>query len=101
MPKGYFIPFTEKEEQKIKDEYLKKPVKRLADELGTTYGRIMRFLKRNNLEIPKALIEKRKKDSQRKKGDIPFNKGKKQKDFMTTEGIKKTRNFIKSFVPRN
>ena len=45
MPKGYYIPFTKEQEQKIKDEFLLKPVKRLADELGATYGRIMRFLK--------------------------------------------------------
>jgi hypothetical protein len=103
MPKGYFKPFTKKQEQKIKDEFLLKPVKRLARELGCTYGRIMRFLKKNNLEIPKALIEKRKLDSRKKKGDVPFNKGKKQIDYMTNEAIersKKTR-FKKGNKPHN
>ena len=70
-------------EQKIKDEFLLKPVKRLAGELNTSYGRIMRFLKRNGLEIPKTLIEQRKLDSRKKKGNIPFNKGKKQVEYMT------------------
>lgn len=103
MPKGYYIPFTKEQEQKIKDEFLLKPVKRLADELGTTYGRIMRFLKKNDLEIPKELIEKRKLDSRKKKGDIPFNKGKKQVDYMTSEAIERTKKtrFKKGNKPHN
>lgn len=103
MPKVYFKPFTPEDEQKIKDEFLLKPVKRLADELGTTYGRIMRFLKRNNLEIPKELVEKRKLDSQKKKGSVPFNKGKKQKEYMDSETIKKVAKtcFKKGNKPHN
>lgn len=103
MPKGYYIPFTKEQEQKIKDEFLIKPVKRLADELGTTYGRIMRFLKKNDLEIPKALIEQRKLDSRKKKGDIPFNKGKKQIEYMTPEAIERSRKttFKKGHIPHN
>ncbi len=103
MPKGHYIPFTKEQEQKIKDEYLAKPVKRLADELNTTYHRIMRFLKRNNLEIPKELIEKRKLESRIKKGNIPFNKSKKQTDYMTQEAIERTKKtrFKKGNIPHN
>ncbi|CAL2085039.1 HNH endonuclease signature motif containing protein [Tenacibaculum sp. 190524A02b] len=103
MPKGYYIQFTKEQEQKIKDQYLLKPVKRLADELGTTYGRIMRFLKKNDLEIPRELIEKRIKDSRKKKGDVPFNKGLKQEDYMTLESIEKTKatRFKKGNIPHN
>jgi hypothetical protein len=103
MPKGHFTPFTKQQEQKIKDEFLLKPVKRLADEVGCTYGRIMRFLKKNSLEIPKALIEQRKLDSRKKKGDVPFNKGKKQTDYMTTDAIKRTKKtrFKKGNEPHN
>ncbi len=103
MPKGYYKPFTESEEQKIKDEYLQKPVKRLADEVGCTFGRIMRFLKRNNLEIPKELVKQRQLDSRRKKGHIPFNKGKKQFEYMTAEGIKRASltRFKKGRTPHN
>ncbi len=103
MPRGHYIPFTKEQEQKIKDEYLSTPVKRLAGELNTTYGRIMRFLKRNNLEIPKELIEKRKLDSRIKKGTIPFNKGKKQADYMTQEAIERTKKtrFKKGNIPHN
>jgi len=103
MPKGYFKPFTKIEEQKIKDEFLLKPVKRLANELGVSFGRIMSFLKINDLEIPRELINQRIKDSRKKKGDIAFNKGKKQTDYMTTEAIeisKKTR-FKKGSLPYN
>lgn len=91
MPKGYFTPFTKQQEQKIKDEFLLKPVKRLADEVGCNYGRVIRFLKKNNLEIPKELIQQRKLDSRKKKGDVPFNKGKKQSDYMTEEAINRTK----------
>lgn len=103
MPKGYFTPFTETQKQTIKNEYLQKPVKRLADELNTTYGRIMRFLKKNDLEIPRELIEQRKLDSRKKKGDVPFNKGKKQTDYMTVDAIKRTKQtrFKKGNEPHN
>lgn len=103
MPKGYYKPFTKQQEQKIKDEFLLKPVKRLADEVGCTYGRIMRFLKKKNLEIPRELIEQRKKDSQKKKGSVPFNKGLKQSEYMTKEAIEKTKKtrFKKGQSPKN
>lgn len=103
MPKGHFMPFTKQQEVKIKNEFLLKPVKRLADEVGATYGRIMRFLKKNGLEIPKEVIEKRKKDSQKRKGDVPFNKGKKQIDYMSSEAIKRTQKtrFKKGNEPHN
>ena len=103
MPKGFFTPFTKQQERQIKKEFLLKPVQRLADELGCTYGRITRFLNRNNLEIPKALIEQRKLNSRRKKGDAPFNKGKKQIDYMTPEGIEKSKKtrFKKGRKPHN
>ena len=103
MPRGFFTPFTKQQEKQIKNEFLLKPVKRLADEIGCTYGRIMRFLKKNNLEIPRDLIEQIKLDSRKKKGDVPFNKGKKQVDYMTADSImksKKTR-FKKGLKPHN
>lgn len=103
MPSGKFIPFTKAQEQQIKDEFLLKPVKNLMGELGCSHSRIMRFLKINNLEIPKELIQKRKLNSCFKKGSIPFNKGKKQTEFMSAEGIlqtKKTR-FQKGREPHN
>lgn len=103
MPKGYYTPFTEDQENKIKKEFLLKPVKQLARETGCTFGRIMRFLAANNLEIPKEVIQKRKNDSLRKKGHVPFNKGLNQTDYMTPEAIEKTKKtrFKKGVVPLN
>ncbi len=103
MPKGYFKPFTEAQEEHIKNEYLNKPVKRLADELNASYGRIMRFLKNNGLEIPKEVIKQRKLDSRKKKGDIPFNKGKKQEEYMSLDAIERTKatRFKKGRLPHN
>lgn len=103
MPKGKFTPLTEEQEQFIKDNYLKYPMKRLADMLGTTYGTINRRLKKFGLVIPKELIEQRKRDSQKKKGDIPFNKGKKQSEYITKEGLEKTKKtrFKKGNEPHN
>ncbi|TXD45890.1 HNH endonuclease [Polaribacter sp. IC073] len=103
MPKGYFTPFTKDQEDYIKKEFLNIPVKRLADDVGATYGRIMRFLKNNNLVIPKELIAQRKQDSYKKKGSIPFNKGLKQKEYMSLAAINKTKEtrFKKGCVPAN
>jgi len=92
MPKGHWNPLTPSQEERIKNEYLEKPVKRLSSELGISFGRVMRFLAKNNLEIPKDVIQKRIKDSYRKKGQEPFNKGLKQSEYMTPESIEKTKN---------
>ena len=89
MPKGIPFILSEEDKQKIRDEYLVKPVKRLADEIGCSGTKINGFLNRNDLVIPRYLIEQRKKDSQRKKGDTPFNKGRKQSEYMSLESIKK------------
>jgi hypothetical protein len=103
MSKGYFTPFTESQKQKIKLNYLTTPVKKLAAETNSTYGRIMRFLKSNNLELPKHIIEQRKRDSQKKKGQVSWNKGKRQEDYMSAEAIEKTKKsrFKKGNEPHN
>lgn len=103
MAKGKFTPFTKAQEAYIKQEYLNLPVKRLAADVNATYGRIMRFLKKHNLVIPPEIIEQRKRDSQRKKGSVPFNKGKKQTDYMTPEQIanSKQHRYKKGNLPHN
>lgn len=103
MPKGKFTPYTPAEEVYIIEQYLNIPVKRIADHTNSSYGRVMRFLAKNNLKIPRQLVEKRKKDSYKKKGSVPFNKGKKQKDYMTPEMIDRTRvtRFKKGSKPHN
>ena len=103
MPKGKFTPFTREQEEYIKREYLNKPVKQLANDVNCSFGRIMRFLKKNDLEIPRSVIEKRIQDSRRQKGCVPFNKGKKQIEFMSKEAIEKTKatRFKKGNIPHN
>ncbi len=87
----------------IKDDYLRKPVKRIADELDCGYGRIINFLKKNDLEIPRELVEKRKQESRLKKGHTPFNKGMKRTEYMSDGAIAKVRatQFKKAHSPHN
>lgn len=103
MAKGKHIPFTKKQEEYIKREYLNKPVKRLADDVNCSFGRIMRFLKKHDLEIPRSVIEKRIQESRRQKGCVPFNKGKKQTEFMSKEAIERSKatRFKKGNIPHN
>ncbi len=62
MHKGNYVKFTMEEEQRIKDDYLTVPMKRLAKDLGTSFARIKRYLIRNNLHIPKEVIDGMIKD---------------------------------------
>lgn len=79
---------TDQQVEIIIREYLNKPVKRIADEIGSNHGTIMRKLKSLGLEIPKEIIEKRKQAGLFKKGSIPFNKGKKMTEYLSEEAIK-------------
>lgn len=64
-----FKPFTEKEAQTVKSEYLKKPITHISKELNITPIRIYRFLKRNKLSIPENISKKLRFG----KGNIPTN----------------------------
>lgn len=103
MPKGVYKKISAKDEQKIRDEYLNKPVKTLAQEIGCGGGVIYRRLKKWGLEIPEHIIEQRKKESRFSKGQVPFNKGLKQSEFMSKEAIEKTKRtqFKKGSAPHN
>ena len=103
MPKGHFIPLTSDQEQMIKDKYLVTSIKTLANEIGTTYGVIMRRLKKWELEIPKEVIDRNKNFSYYQKGRPPKNKGKKQTEYMSQEAMERTRGsrFKKGNVPHN
>lgn len=103
MPKGYCKKITEKDEQFIKDNFLLMPIKHIGDIIGISFGRIMRFLDKNNLQIPKEIREKRKLNGVIKKGNTPFNKGLKQSDYMCKESIDKTKatRFVKGRKPHN
>ena len=60
MPKGIWKPLTKREETQIINEYLDKPIKKLAREIGISNGRVMRFLNKKGLIIPRELVEQRK-----------------------------------------
>ena len=79
---------TDQQVEIIIRDYLNKPVKRIADEIGSNHGTIMRKLKSLGLEIPKEIIEKRKQAGLFKKGSTPFNKGKKMTEYLSEEAIK-------------
>ncbi len=95
--------FTKKEDAFIKENYLKLPVKRIADILGRSGVGINVALKRLNLTIPQELADQRKLDGMYRKGSIPANKGKKQIDYMSPEAIEKTKGtrFSKGHIPHN
>lgn len=102
MAKRY-IEFTKQERDYVMQNYLSIPVKRLASDLGMSQGRVTRFFKRNDLFIPREIIEQRKRDSWLKKGHVAHNKGRKQKDYMSPENIAKSAKtrFKKGSTPPN
>lgn len=87
----------------IKDNYLIMPIKTIAKKIEASQTLVRRRLKTHNLVIPIEIIEQRKKDSYFKKSHKPFNKGKKQKDYMSLESINKTKKtrFKKGQEPTN
>lgn len=103
MGKGIFKPFTESEEQYIRDNYLDIPFKHLANYLKCSDGRIKRFLNRNGLIVPDHIVDERRKSYQFKKGHDPHNKGCKVDTWMSSEGIEKIKRtqFKKGQDPHN
>jgi len=103
MPRGHYKPLTSAQEAYIKKEYLTKPIKRISNELNISFGRVQRFLDKNNLTIPPEIILKRKLASQFKANHLPFNKGKKQKEYMSKQAIERTKatRFKSNHVPAN
>lgn len=81
---------SKKEDKFIKANYLTMPVKRIATKLNRSGTAVDIALKRLGLVIPKEIIEQRKRDSRIKAGNISFNKGKKQSEYMSSEAIEKT-----------
>jgi len=91
MPRGYYKPLTSAQEAYMKKEYLNKPIKAISKYLKISASRVQRFLKKNSLTIPPEIILKRKLASQFKANHLPFNKGKKQKEYMSKQAIQRTK----------
>lgn len=77
--------------------------KAIARKLGRSDTFVRNVMKRNNLIVPHAIIEQRRLDSQFKAGRQPFNKGKKQSEYMSEEAIARSRAtcFKKGHTPAN
>jgi hypothetical protein len=83
--------FTAEEDQFLKDNYLSIPTKRMAKMLNRSEGTARQRLKLLGIVVPPDVVEKFKRDSQIKKGNISFNKGKKQVEYMSAEKIERTK----------
>lgn len=95
--------FTPKQDAYLKANYLIKPVKRMAAELGKSGCGVTGRMRQLRLIVPLHIIEQRKKDSRIKPGNVPLNKGKKQSDYMTAEAIARTveTRYKKGNMPHN
>jgi hypothetical protein len=68
--------FTKKEDAFLKRNYKKVPAKRMAKMLGRSESTARQRMKLLGLVVPTEIIEKFKRDSQIKPGNVPQNKGK-------------------------
>ncbi|QTE36002.1 HNH endonuclease signature motif containing protein [Mucilaginibacter gossypii] len=97
--------FSQEEDDIIRREYINYPVKTLVDKFlpGRSFTGVAGRLKAMGLRIPAELVENRKKESRFQQGASPMNKGKKQAEFMSPEGIARTTNtrFKKGHLPHN
>jgi len=80
----------ERTDRILKKYYLKLPEKRLAQKVKRSDTFVRTRLRQLGLLIPRDIIEKRIRDSRIKPGAIPFNKGRKQKEYMTRSKIRAT-----------
>jgi hypothetical protein len=95
--------FTKKEDAFLKRNYMKIPCKRMARILGRSEGSARHRLHRLGFVVPPEIAQKFKNQNQFKKGKVPANKGKKQTEFISRAGIKRTvaTRFKKGGVPKN
>lgn len=87
----------------IRKYYLTIPEKTLAAKIGRSNTYVKGRLKAMKLKVPRAIIEKRKRDSQIKPGSVPPNKGKKIHEYMSASAIRKSAKtrFKKGHTPIN
>lgn len=95
--------WTEKEQAFIEANYLTMPLKRIALYLNRSNTFVRYTMKQLGLVIPREIIEQRIADSRIKKGNVSFNKGKKQSEYMSPEMIERTKatRFKKGNLPHN
>ena len=93
--------FTPKQDVFIRENYLNIPVKTMGAMIGKSGTGIRTRLRQLGLKIPKQIVEKRKLESRFSSGHKTFNKGKKQKEWMTPEKIERSKatRFKKGNIP--
>lgn len=95
--------FSKAEDDFIRKNYLIMPIKPLGDKIGRSYTGVMARINAMGLELPQEIRDQRKMLGQKKKGNVPMNKGRKQSDYMTAEAIERTKKtrFQKGQLPHN
>lgn len=91
--------FTKKEDAEILANYLRVPIKQLAERMGRSFTGIMGRLGAMGLEIPLKLREERKAQGMIKTGNVPHNKGLTM-PLETYNKVKRTF-FLKGHQPHN
>lgn len=92
-------PFSDKEIQFIRENYLTMSLNQMADELGRSKAGVRQVMIRCNIEVPEKIKHQRYINSLIKKGDVPHNKGKKLPEHVKLK-LQKTM-FKKGNVPHN
>lgn len=92
-----------KTDRYLKMHYLKVPVKALAIKVGRSSTFVRLRLRQLGLIIPGEIIEQRRLASRIRPGNVSFNKGLKQSEFMSPAAIRRTKvtRFKKGRVPHN
>lgn len=74
----------------LQENYLTMPVRIIEKNIGRSRTFILTRMRQLGLVIPKEIIEQRIRECRIQPGAVPVNKGKKQSEFMSPEGIKRT-----------
>lgn len=100
---GHRTTTTPQDDRVIRDNYLALPPQRIADIIGRSETLVKNRMKQLGLIVPRHIIEKRIADSRIKPGNVSFNKGKRQSDYMSPEAIERTKasRFKKGNLPHN
>lgn len=95
--------FSKNEDDFIKENYLKLPATRISKLLNRSKTAARQRMKILGLVVPPETIEIFKKSTQIKPGNISYNKGKKQSEYMSAEAIEKSKAtwFKKGNLPSN
>ncbi len=95
--------FTAEDDAFITANYLTMPVKAMAKKINRSYCGIMGRLNKLSLVIPPETVEANKLKGQFKEGQVSFNAGLKQTDYMSAEAIEASKpfRFKKGNIPHN